>query len=811
MSTGAVLCPIALFSMLSSSALAFAPAGDPDDQRAIDLAPQRIFVTHPEEQGRWLASPAWRAFTAAEGAGWSARFDESTATVRYLWGPGIAMPADPDGIAAALTALVGRHQTLFGAAPETLRLRSAHHVAQHDTWYVELDALREGLPTWAGGISARIKHGNLVHLTVGTAPRAAVVGGYSLGAAAAIDEAIAQGPAPRAIHTEPSAEPILLERRGDDGFVLQKTWLVRTDTASPPGRWVSFVDGETGALLSVHNEVRYIDGTVTAEHHERSPDGSPLVTSGVPYVTVSNGSTAVTDVDGNYTITGGGPYGTDLDGSYVEVLNAAGGEGYLSSNDVDMTWDDREATQAEIDSYIFLNQVKVWGETYAPEVGWVAGPIRSYVNINDNCNAYFDGNVNFFTSGGGCNNTGESADVNYHEWGHGFHYYSLQAGFFDGSLSEGAGDTVSFLMTQDRYIGPYFFTNGSAIRDVGPNQVYPQDFINNGYYVHYNGLIFGGAFWDLLGLISDREGEAAGVASTSHIFAGTLKGGPDIPGSFYEAVVADDDDGDLGNGTPHICDIYDAFGQHGLGTQLGVEAVLASHAPIEDAEPRTPAPIEAELLSVAQGCTAVEADQATVYWRVDGGDWEQANLSTPGQRVEGEIPGQRPHSFVEYYIDGSTAQGEEFAIPASGRTNPFTYYVGGNLIVHCDDFEDDDGGYRHELVAGEEGEGADDWQWGTPMGQSGDPAARTRAPRCGATISGSRASTAPTSRTRSTASSRPGSTPSTTPTSSSSTGAGCGSRTATTTRPPSSRTARRSGATSRAPTATTTTTSTAAG
>ena len=48
--------------------------------------------------------------------------------------------------------------------------------------------------------------------------------------------------------------------------------------------------------------------------------------------------------------------------------------------------------------------------------------ITSTVNINDSCNAYYDGNVNFFQKGGGCNNTGRIADVNYHEWGHGVHY-----------------------------------------------------------------------------------------------------------------------------------------------------------------------------------------------------------------------------------------------------------------------------------------------------------------------------------------------------------------------------------------------------
>ena len=36
--------------------------------------------------------------------------------------------------------------------------------------------------------------------------------------------------------------------------------------------------------------------------------------------------------------------------------------------------------------------------------------------------------VAFLSRGGGCNNTGRIADVSYHEWGHGFHYYNLLSG-----------------------------------------------------------------------------------------------------------------------------------------------------------------------------------------------------------------------------------------------------------------------------------------------------------------------------------------------------------------------------------------------
>ena len=42
---------------------------------------------------------------------------------------------------------------------------------------------------------------------------------------------------------------------------------------------------------------------------------------------------------------------------------------------------------------------------------WLDLPITANVNIDNTCNAYYDGSVNFFRSGGGCNNSGEIADT----------------------------------------------------------------------------------------------------------------------------------------------------------------------------------------------------------------------------------------------------------------------------------------------------------------------------------------------------------------------------------------------------------------
>ncbi|MEQ1566590.1 MAG: hypothetical protein ABMA64_13190 [Myxococcota bacterium] len=697
--------------MLAPTAGAIAP-----NDAAYGLEPHRVLYQNPAEQGRLLASPAWRTFAEGDGKGWDARFDEATGTPRWMWGTGIPLPADRDAMLVALTALLDGHADLLGYEPGTLVVRSANHVAETDTWYVELDAPRAGLPTYRGGIAARIKHGNLVLLEVKTAPRATVAGSLALPARAAIERAIAAGPAPAAEHTERQASAVLLEQKSVQGHVLRTTWMVRSRTADPPGRWVSFVDAETGELLSVHNEVRYGSGTVSGKHHERTVDGSPLVTDPLPLIHVeSDGDVTNADENGDYSVSGNGPYESLLKGDYATVKNDDGAEGSLSDSDPDLVWTSGDATQAEIDTYLFLHHVRDWGLVYAPEVSWVTDPVTAFVNLNDVCNAYWDGNVNFFQSGGGCNNTGQIADVVYHEWGHGFHYYSLEGGTFDGSLSEGAADTVSFLLTLDSEIGPFFGTSGWPVRDVGPNKKYPQDYTNNANYVHDNGLIFGGSMWDLLNLLIDSEGVTGGAASTSAIHAGLLKGGPEIPDSFYEALLADDDDGNLANGTPHVCELFEAFGNHGLSTASGgdIDAVLVTHAPVDAAEAEVPVPVEVDLVSVAAGCTAVGADSATIHYRTGKGSWETENMTPGGAAIDGEIPGQPDGTFVEYYLTGESDEGTPFSSPVGEKINPYSFYVGETLEVRCDDFDGDDGGY--EVLEGPE------WTHGVPAGLGGDP------------------------------------------------------------------------------------------
>ena len=254
---------------------------------------------------------------------------------------------------------------------------------------------------------------------------------------------------------------------------------------------------------------------------------------------------------------------------------------------------------------------------------WLDGTLTANMNINDTCNAFWDGStVNFYRSGGGCGNTGEIAAVFLHEWGHGMDTNSGGSASEKGS-GEAVGDTFAFLEQKISCIGTGFFTDGrkcyncddcTGVRDVeefslsgnhtiaSPATVEDDNGINcdryscpytsmgifeyagpMGYQGHCESHIASTANWDLTQMLVAAHG-AAGWDVMDTIWYGSLNpsksayqvvdGGRCNPSATIDGCGADnwytvylgvdDDNGDLSDGTPNGCRIWDAFDAHGI-------------------------------------------------------------------------------------------------------------------------------------------------------------------------------------------------------------------------------------------------------
>src|SRR5262249_20419995 len=126
-----------------------------------------------------------------------------------------------------------------------------------------------------------------------------------------------------------------------------------------------------------------------------------------------------------------------------------------------------------------------------PEADFGA-PLVTNVNLADTCNAYFDPGartINFFHSGGGCNNSAELGIIG-HEYGH--FVDDFYGSITDGGLSEGWGDTVSCLLRGDPVVGGDLLPDGQIIRTCDNAYVYPA---GGNDEVHNLGQAWAGFVW----------------------------------------------------------------------------------------------------------------------------------------------------------------------------------------------------------------------------------------------------------------------------------------------------------------------------
>ena len=172
------------------------------------------------------------------------------------------------------------------------------------------------------------------------------------------------------------------------------------------------------------------------------------------------------------------------------------------------------------------------------------------VNINSSCNAYWNGSsINFFRAGGLCPNTAY-ADVVLHEYGHGVDH--RKGGILDGAYSEGFSDVMAILGTGQQCLGRDFLGLGTCLRPATTVVSWPC----LGCGVHQKGRVYAGFIWEFIQQLQNTFSEHGAYAIAAKLVLAAAVANPsDIPDAVHLSFLADDDDGDLDNGTPHFAEL----------------------------------------------------------------------------------------------------------------------------------------------------------------------------------------------------------------------------------------------------------------
>jgi len=346
------------------------------------------------------------------------------------------------------------------------------------------------------------------------------------------------------------------------------------------------------------------------------------------------------------------------------------------------------ASSRHINAYYHVNKVHDVMNRLLPGFTDLDFPLPTNVDLHSGtCNAYYSGSdINFFAAGGGCVSFADMGDVVYHEYGHGISdmFYTWVTGgttLMNSALHEGNSDVWGLGITKYPVMAENAFAGGGYIRayNIIPS-VYPIDCAEE--EPHKNGQTIAGSWWDV--------GQAIGNIDTMmKIFASVYYDHPNYPdgmeGVLYQeilldAVMNDDNDGNVFNGTPHYNALIKGFARHGVYV-LG--DAMIGHTELPNQPAGVPIHIGASLLA---GNYDFYHDMSLRY-RINSGSWTTVALDIV--TTQATIPAQEAGNVIEYYFIVHDSVGQDIAyfplacnpnLPFAWANTPYQFAVGVGVV-----------------------------------------------------------------------------------------------------------------------------------
>ncbi|HUQ05315.1 MAG TPA: DUF4215 domain-containing protein [Kofleriaceae bacterium] len=712
------------------------------DERPLETADGgrgRAFRDVTWDRAPGSAKKAWASFLTTHGGTWRTQWDRTTEVPLRIWGEGIAVPgsmASPAIAERAARDLLAMHLGLLapGAKVDDFELVSNVLHGEHDSMRtVGFYQRWNGMRVVGGQVSFLFKKDRVIVIGSQALPDVKPpTSGRSVSEDAARTAAVAWVDTAYAARTvggvvgEPVVLPIIRDK--DDGTQAIEYRVARAvdvDSNDPIARWDVYVDAASGAPLARTQKLRFATGTVKYKVPVRNPSAARMDYPAIFASTKIGQSTAATDASGVITWSGTAAATVTpvVTGQCAAVTTASGSvpTGSLTLQPSGTAvWDQStsETNDAALTAFIHVTIVNRYAKANLnANLGWLDRAVSTRVNESGNCNAYSTGDdIHFYRSSSQCENTGRIADVMYHEFGHSLHNQSIiqGAGEFDGALSEGISDYLAATITNDNGMGRGFFRNQDALRDIDPagtEKRWPDDRTGE---VHDDGEIIAGTLWDLRKGMIAALGAGPGVTKADDLYYAINQRASDIPSTYVEAVAADDDDGNLANGTPNQCVIQNVFAAHGLASGDG-GVTIGVGMPVRDGF-TVNVPIE----EPPGDCPVADVQSATVNWQVRGmaGSGGDVALTESASAWSGAIPAQANGTVVQYKVTVTLSDGTNIVYPDNAADPLYEFWVGPVEKIWCTDFETDPAGWTHGATTG-----TDDFAFGMPTGAGDDPTA----------------------------------------------------------------------------------------
>jgi hypothetical protein len=474
-------------------------------------------------------------------------------------------------------------------------------------------------------------------------------------------------------------------------------------TVFDPANYRKFLyisDPQTGEILHQENKILHqsITGTVTAR--VTSGIGADIcggiVVEALPYARVTRGTqNYFADSTGFFSIPGSVTSPVTVSslvrGQFFVVNNPGGGSSEVSvtvnpgeTSGISLLQNAANAselTRAEVNAYLHSNIVRDYALSMNPQYPTIASQTQFTVNVNidNNCNAFYNGSsINFYTSGGGCSNSAASTVV-YHEYGH--HLIAV-GGSGQGQYGEGMSDSVAVAITDSPLLGVGFQNNcSSPLRSAVNSVQYPCS-----EAIHSCGRLLSGSIWDTrnalisTGVSNYRDLIGSWTINSILVHTGTLI----TPQITIDFLTLDDDNANILDGTPHYAQINQGFSAHSMPAPplpalsisfpTGVPAVVA---------PDGSTSFEVEVRPL----TGTPSGSVQLRWRTAGSSTYLSSPCPPlgGDRYLATIPASECGGRVDFYFVASAVGGGATTSPPGGSSEPYTAFVATEVVIAVED------------------------------------------------------------------------------------------------------------------------------
>jgi hypothetical protein len=745
--------------VICGSVFAADPTGDDVYQVRLQIstgAPSEL------QQANLRAASSWNVWADSH-SGWRAIMSDRTGLPHRAWGTSIVV--DGTDLETKHNHFVADVLSTFGVLPEHLSDDIvSNRSGKHDRFFQGQTV--SGYPVLQSVIQTKWKSGKLLMWGLDWWPDATVPEGDVLSDSEVLNSAI-DGLPFESTEITWDGWGILPDSYAEGEFRLVRKLKVKGKIDGLLRNYETWVDAITGRVWYRNNMIVHhvgkkitipmgfiVKSEVVAEESEVTceSDADLLVISGVtnamahpmyPYDTaeelamphlkmVLSGDTYYSDANGGFITninSGLNSVNVKLEGRWCKIFTDGLTPSSLLTfqngyNVLNVAGNVKEAS-----AYRSVNLIHDHMNEWLPDFTGLDFAMTTNIDVEGECNAFFDGgSINFYDTGGGCNPTSLIADVVHHEYGHGinsYFYNSLGANFNNGAMGEGYADFWAMSLADIAEIGKGFYEeNNDGIRryDLEP-KVYPQDLVGE---VHADGEIIAGAWYDTH-LLMGGDWDA-----TLELFVEVYPGlqatatngdeGQAFTDVLIDVLQADDDDGNLFNGTPNAPAIIEGFEIHGITV---FSYLTVDHSPVEFAEAEASIEIQAVVDFDLQSL-AYYGGVFLSYRTLTSDPWLEVEMFAGQQGYwSADIPSQPAGTVVEYFIHIQDVFGGISSVTPmvsnieSNANLPYYIIVGSYqyLVNDSDDYSD-----LGNWELGDSGDNATtgEWEETIPVGSYGE-------------------------------------------------------------------------------------------